>query len=284
MLALSLSRMQRGRSMELYLAALLLVLGIGAAFAEFLANGSLLRALVAFVVPLALGAALVLAVLIIGSVASLYKRATLPRALRLAGKRDAAERLAAIPVGELVVDAVDDEENTALHLICRREPQGNHERVCAAIAQLARHGANPNVSNKSGERPLALAVRSGHGIETVRALLTAGADPAVDDSPGLGNAMYAACCRADGDAAPIVAELLRAGASVKMVTSWQRETLLHMAAQSGTAETVRILLGAGLNRQQRNREARTPLGVALRRNTGTERDAIVALLAPGKGA
>lgn len=115
-----------------------------------------------------------------------------------------------------------------------------HGRTAAA-AVLLDHGADVNSADHAGWTPLLLAVLGGQA-QTAELLLEHGADP---DAPSRSRrlALWLAASRGDNDCAEM---LLRYGAAVGAKThAGLTETPLHIAAQTGNLELIRMLVEYG---------------------------------------
>jgi len=110
----------------------------------------------------------------------------------------------------------------------------------ALTAKLLAAGANPNAGLLSGETPLMEASRRGN-LETVRALLSAKADPNAKEENYGHTALMAAVTQKH---TAVVEELLRRGAEVDL-GAISGFTPLMYAAQQTDADITRILIGAG---------------------------------------
>jgi ankyrin repeat protein len=179
---------------------------------------------------------------------------TTPAAVWAARKKNALEALRKIQPERLDARAADLLGNTALHaaLDCYEE-----ERVRAApgvVEFLLRQGADANAANTYDKTPLDLAVERGHGVEVVRRLLAAGAQPR--------EVLHRAVGRSAGGSIEVVKALLDAGAPVN-----DRDVLgstpLHAAAKHGTVEIVRELLARGADVGAADNVGQTPLHDAL---------------------
>ena len=145
--------------------------------------------------------------------------------------------------------------------------RGSDEIVC----ELIRAGASVNVITSSeclglAAGSTALHVAADKNCSAVKRLCAAGADTNVQDVWGQTPLMRAAERGSD----EIVCELIRAGASVNVVTSselWSREpaagsTALHYAAKYNHIKCGVLLVEAGADMTVRNKESRSPLGLA----------------------
>ncbi len=136
----------------------------------------------------------------------------------------------------------NEREEPAIHRAARRGEDGEIQRLIA-------EGSDPNERYRD-RTPLMTAAASGDGatVETVRLLLTLGADPALLRH-GESAAAYACCLqewynKPGGDAARLAA-LLDAGAPVPL-TGRAAARLVATVAQTGDADRLRVLLDRGL--------------------------------------
>ncbi len=145
--------------------------------------------------------------------------------------------------------------------------QGNKE----AVRTLLKEKADVNAAQGDGMTALHWAAKN-DDLETVKALLAAGANPKVTTRLGEITPLFLAC--ANGNAAMIEA-LLNAGADAKSVKA-NGTTALMMAATSGSADAVKVLLdhGAEINAKE-SAHGQTALMFAAALN----RTAVVKLLA-----
>jgi len=137
------------------------------------------------------------------------------------------------------VDAFGSQGTAALHWVVRYGDAATLEWLLGA-------GADVNLPNQFGQRPLQLAIANGHPA-LVQRLLEAGADPGAPDLAGEPPLFLAAAL---GDLASIE-YLLAAGAAVDGSDPMQGQTALMVAARSGQHAAVAALLAAGadVNRQ-----------------------------------
>ena len=139
---------------------------------------------------------------------------------------------------------------------------GGHSQV---VEELIRGGARVNVKDNAQQTALYWVSRRGH-CSVVKTLCAAGADTNVQDERGVTPLMWAAKRGRD----EIVCELIRAGASVNVVTSSEwlygglaaGSTALHYAAKYNHIKCGVLLVEAGADMTVRNKESRSPLGLA----------------------
>ena len=144
--------------------------------------------------------------------------------------------------------------------------RGSDEIVC----ELIRAGASVNVVTSSEWFGVAAGSTALHyaaaakNCSVVKRLCAAGADTNVQDVLGATPLM----CAAERGRDEIVCELIRAGASVNVVTSsgcWgvaAGSTALHFAAECNHIKCGVLLVEAGADMTVRNKESRSPLGLA----------------------
>ncbi len=143
-------------------------------------------------------------------------------------------------------NAKDDIGETPLH----------YARAAAAVTMLLRAGAKPNVRNREGITPLYRAVEQGRGVDVVRLLLVAGADPNIPDT------LEAHC----GGHTPlhmatqpeIAAALLSAGANIH-ARNGHGQTPLNRRAKGGATAVVQLLVVAGSDLNAQNDAGLSPL-------------------------
>src|SRR5882672_4430766 len=109
-----------------------------------------------------------------------------------------------------------------------------------AMKVLLEHGADPNLTNSSGSTALMLSATE---MAKVRLLVDRGANVNAVSARGRTALLLAAMSDRSAD---IVRLLISAGADVKVVDQ-MKVTALHAAALGNDAETVRLLLEAGLD-------------------------------------
>src|SRR5262249_28778879 len=119
-------------------------------------------------------------------------------------------------------------------------------------------GADANAALLSGETPLMEAARRGN-LATVRALLSAGANPNAQEANGGQTALMWAVAERHS---AVIEELVRGGADVRL-GSKTGFTALMFAAQQGDANAIRTLIGAGAKpNDAQPKSALTPLIIA----------------------
>lgn len=181
----------------------------------------------------------------------LLQSRTCIRALLLAGLCSLPAALMANPLvsaaqadaRSVVLNLLDDPANdvnqpasngtTALHWAVYNEDALLVERLLAA-------GAEPDVVNDYGSRPMLEAAKAGN-IEILRLLLAAGAD--VESANAEGQTALMTVARSDNvEAAQL---LLAQGAEVNARENWKEQTALIWAAAQGQPEMVAALIAAG---------------------------------------
>ena len=133
--------------------------------------------------------------------------------------------------------------------------------VMDSVRALLDAGANPNWKDSDGRTPLSLAAAGGHE-QTVSLLLGVGADPLLVDNRGRGALLYAA----KTGSAPIVRALLNAGANPNG-QDLDGKTPLLWAVHHRNLEMLQLLLGAGaLPNTKAVQGKTTPLILAVERH------------------
>jgi ankyrin repeat protein len=134
---------------------------------------------------------------------------------------------------------------------------------CAAL--LLKKGANPNLPDSRGERPLHYAISRGRSevpeavrAKTLEMLLKAGADPNLPESTKYGDTPLMAASNLG--TAQLTKILLDAGAKVNGTNNFGR-TALHSARD---AEIARLLISAGADRHALTISGETPSQSAAR--------------------
>ena len=135
---------------------------------------------------------------------------------------------------------------------------------------LIQAGASVNAEDEDGSTPFHYAVGI-KNVEIVKAMIKAGADLEQENSTQNTALMLAVA----GDDLQMIQLLISAGAVVHAPATSKRHNVLHTAAyHSNKLETVKILLKAGANINERDESGNTPLLYALWRanskNTGAE--------------
>jgi ankyrin repeat protein len=135
-------------------------------------------------------------------------------------------------------------------------------------------GANTRARSELGETPLMLAAAHSHEA-AVRYLIDQGEDVRATDKAGDETIFYAA-----KGSPEILQKLLQAGADFRSINN-QGLSLLQVAAMEGRPETVRFLLGLGLDPNVTDGHGRTPLhhAVGFKGESGVQ--AVQALVAHG---
>ena len=133
----------------------------------------------------------------------------------------------------LAVDPVDGSGSTPLLLAASNDD-------AAAVAQLLKSGANPNVRNRLGTTPLLEAAFHAN-TDIIRALLDAGADPNAPGADGQTPLMLVA----RGSNVEAARLLLDRGASPGAKESQQQQTALMWAAANNQGAMARLLVERG---------------------------------------
>jgi ankyrin repeat protein len=133
----------------------------------------------------------------------------------------------------------------------------------ASARLLIDRGANPNLEDSHGRAPLLWVVgltenhvRAETRERILRLLLNKGANPDLQDADGQTALMWA-CSFGQAE---FTRQLVQSGAAVS-IKDTNGNTALHLAA---TPEVATLLLNAGANLNQMNRNNETPLATALR--------------------
>ncbi|MBQ0167816.1 MAG: ankyrin repeat domain-containing protein [Treponema sp.] len=149
----------------------------------------------------------------------------------------------------------DSDGNTPIHLAVKAHVTAERLSVLLSLSYPI------NRRNSQGQTPLILAI-SGHQYEAARVLLENGADPFLNDN--LGNS---AASIAVADNAEVLTAIVQAAVVKADVTG---DTLLHYAAKTGTADTIKRLLSMGLSQDTRNISGETAYDIAKRWDRGDE--------------
>ena len=126
---------------------------------------------------------------------------------------------------------------------------------------LAAAGADPNLPDNEGWRPLHLAAMGGH-LRASAVLLDAGAQASARSVNGVRGTTPLLCAIVGGD--PLLARLLLAFGAEADAIDDAGFAPIHLAVELGHIEIVKLLLASGAQREPIVGE-HTPLDVALRR-------------------
>lgn len=129
-----------------------------------------------------------------------------------------------------IINQTDSQHETALHMACYR----GHTTVVKALLTA---GADINATTAFGDNPLSLAVFAGHK-DIAKLLLTQGAD--IGDANH--NMLYDAVRHGDKQ---LVAVLIKKGFPQLNSIDEDGEAALHLAAASGNADVISVLLNGG---------------------------------------
>lgn len=153
------------------------------------------------------------------------------------------------------IDCTNEHGETALHTCVA---MGNKKLLQLLLSR----GANPNVMSERSGTPLTIAAKIGdRALPTVELLLAGRADPALILKVG----PHAGCdvlgVAASHGANAILGHLLSFGATPKKQANGV--TLMHLAAIGGDADTIALLIAAGLNVNEVDSQGVTPLQCAV---------------------
>lgn len=143
----------------------------------------------------------------------------------------------------------DSDGNSPIHLAI------NAHVSAERLAVLLTLNYPVNRRNSQGQTPLYLAI-STHQYDSAKVLLENGADPFLNDNLGESAASIAVTDNADVLNAIVQSAVVKAD-----VTG---DTLLHYAAKTGSADTIKRLLSMGLIRDAKNISGETPYDIARR--------------------
>jgi ankyrin repeat protein len=139
-----------------------------------------------------------------------------------------------------------------------------------AVRSLLKAGADANMSNRYGVRPLHIAIGN-EDLGLVRLLLGAKADPGSSDFTGETCLMMAA----RAGQLPIVKALLDKGAPVDARDPEYQQTALMVSARSGNVDIVRLLIQRGAQVNAQTRTGATPPFRTPASNSGSKGAGIV---------
>jgi ankyrin repeat protein len=170
-------------------------------------------------------------------------------------------------IAELLIRAGAEIKKDYLMLASLRDGKGK------VVPVLLKHGANPNITNPSGESALWMAAAGGQR-DALIALLQYNAKINEPSGVRAQTALHAAAGYGHAD---LVEILLKAGAKkeVKDVYSF---TPLHVAVSQQQVETVRVLVQRGANIAARDSRGRSVKDLLLATKPSKARDAIISIL------
>lgn len=156
---------------------------------------------------------------------------------------------------EARIDALDYSQSTALH----KAAAHNHAEVCE---YLIKKGARIDKHDKDNFTPLLLASCNGHS-ETISTLLNLGASIADMDKNDK-NALFWAAEEDHVKALKVLLKKIKEANIEHLIDKGDRYNYapIHIAAEKGFINTVRLLLEAGADVFAKNEEERTPLHLA----------------------
>lgn len=147
------------------------------------------------------------------------------------------------------VNLSDSDGNSPVHLAIKAHVSAERLAVLLTLEYPV------NRRNSQGQTPLYLAI-STHQYDSAKVLLENGADPFLNDNLGESAASIAVTDNADVLNAIVQCAVVKAD-----VTG---DTLLHYAARTGSADTIKRLLSMGLIRDAKNISGETPYDIAKR--------------------
>lgn len=147
--------------------------------------------------------------------------------------------------------------------IAARMMEAGREPLIEFVLESVRSDPRLAASRYNGRTLLHLA--AGHScMAVVRLLLGMGVDPDITDTGGHTPLYRVASASREEDGAEIVADLVRAGATVDHCGGVNRSTALHEAARYGRRRIAEALLAAGASRTAKDKKGLTPLDRAVR--------------------
>ena len=170
--------------------------------------------------------------------------------------RDVVKKLTVLADHDWPLDEVDDEGNSLLHLAAETE---DLELIDFCLDR----ELNINAKNKTGERPLHVAVSAG-SVGAVRRLVKAGANPSTWFISGdeKYNLLHIAIGFRNNEVIKAVLEspLLE----INAVTGYGKKSALHFAAEMGNSRAIGLLAAKRADLNIRDKNGDTPLHLAIR--------------------
>ncbi len=179
-------------------------------------------------------------------------------ALHIAASRGLEEVMdMLVKEADMDINTPNSSGETALHLAVKN---AIGKKVAATCLEL---GADANAIDSEGSTVLHAAAKSGVSAETVDILLSRGANPKIMD--GQGRFPLQAALEADQCNIAAVASLINDGRSKLHTSNQFAKTILHLAAERGYSDIVKLLLDKKVDPDKRDNEGKTPLFLAVER-------------------
>ncbi len=179
-------------------------------------------------------------------------------ALHLAASRG-LDQVMDVLVKEADMDINEPNNNgeTALHLAVKN---AIGKKVVATCLEL---GADANAADYDGATALHAAAMNGESSENVDILLVHGANPKIVN--GKGQLPLQAALEAENCNQAAVTSLINDGQSPLETANNFAKTILHLAAEKGYSDIVRLLLDKDVDPDRRDNDGKTPMFLAVER-------------------